>query len=98
MLELVLSRIYAGLQHGGQLTTTTEVENFPGFEHGIMGPKLMADMTAQAERFGTEVIYEMVTKVDLSGDIKKLWLGDTEVHAKAVIISTGAAARTWLSK
>ena len=86
--------IYAGLQHGGQLTTTTEVENFPGFENGIMGPKLMADMTAQAERFGTEVIYEMVTKVDLSGDIKKLWLGETEVHAKAVIISTGATART----
>lgn len=86
--------IYAGLQHGGQLTTTTDVENFPGFENGIMGPKLMADMTAQAERFGTEVLYEMVTKVDLSGDIKKLWLGDTEVHAKAVIISTGATART----
>ncbi len=86
--------VYAGLQHGGQLTTTTEVENFPGFENGIMGPKLMADMTAQAERFGTEVIYEMVTKVDLSGDIKKLWLGETEVHAKAVIISTGATART----
>ena len=86
--------IYAGLQHGGQLTTTTEVENFPGFENGIMGPKLMADMTAQAERFGTEIVYEMVTKVDFSQKIKKLWLGDTEVHAKAVIISTGATART----
>ena len=81
--------IYAGLQHGGQLTTTTEVENFPGFENGIMGPKLMADMTAQAQRFGTEVIYEMVTKVDFSGDVKKLWIGEKEVHAKAVIISTG---------
>lgn len=86
--------IYAGLQHGGQLTTTTEVENFPGFENGIMGPKLMADMTAQAQRFGTEVIYEMVTKVDFSGDVKKLWIGEKEVHAKAVIISTGATART----
>ena len=86
--------IYAGLQHGGQLTTTTEVENFPGFENGIMGPKLMTDMTAQAERFGTEIVYEMVTKVDFSGDIKKLWVGDEEIHAKAVIISTGATART----
>ena len=55
--------------------------------------KLMADMTAQAQRFGTEVIYEMVTKVDFSGDVKKLWIGE-EVHAKAVIISTGATART----
>ena len=86
--------IYAGLQHGGQLTTTTEVDNFPGFENGIMGPKLMADMTAQAERFGTEIIYDMITKVDLSGKVKKLWAGDTEILAKTVIISTGATART----
>ncbi len=86
--------IYAGLQHGGQLTTTTEVENFPGFENGIMGPKLMEEMTAQATRFGTEVVYDTVTKVDFSGDVKKLWVGDELIQARAVIISTGATAMT----
>ena len=86
--------IYAGLQHGGQLTTTTEVENFPGFENGIMGPKLMEEMTAQATRFGTEVVYDTVTKVDFNGDVKKLWVGDELIQARAVIISTGATAMT----
>jgi len=86
--------IYAGIMHGGQLTTTTEVENFPGFEHGILGPKLMQDMTAQAERFGTEIVYDTITKVDLSGPIKKLWTDSEEIHAKAVIIATGATAKT----
>ncbi len=86
--------IYAGIMHGGQLTTTTEVENFPGFEHGILGPKLMQDMSAQAERFGTEIIYDTITKVDFSGPIKKLWTDSEEIHAKAVIISTGATAKT----
>ncbi|RYZ65536.1 MAG: hypothetical protein EOP09_14105, partial [Proteobacteria bacterium] len=86
--------IYAGLLHGGQLTTTTEVENWPGSEHGIMGPKLMQDMTAQAERFGTEIVYDTITKVDFSGPIKKLWTDSEEIHAKAVIISTGATAKT----
>ncbi len=86
--------IFAGFQHGGQLTTTTEVENFPGFEHGIMGPKLMADMTAQAERVGTEVRYEQITKVDFSKQPLKLWSDDNEITAKAVIIATGATAKT----
>ena len=86
--------VYAGLQHGGQLTITTDVENFPGFENGIMGPKLMAEMSAQAERFGAEIIYDQITKVDLSGKVKKLWAGDQEIHAHAVIIATGASART----
>lgn len=86
--------IYAGLLHGGQLTTTTEVENWPGMEHGIMGPKLMEDMTKQAERFGTEIIYETITKVDFSGDVKKLWIDDQEIQARAVIIATGATAKT----
>lgn len=86
--------VYAGLQHGGQLTITTEVENFPGFENGIMGPKLMQDMAAQAERFGTKIVYDQITKVDFSGAVKKLWAGDDLIEAKAVIISTGATART----
>src|SRR6476661_4263012 len=86
--------IYAGLLHGGQLTTTTEVENWPGEEHGIMGPSLMTKMTAQAERFGTEIIYDTITKVDFSGKIKKLWTDSEEIHAKVVIISTGATAKT----
>lgn len=86
--------VYAGLMHGGQLTTTTEIENWPGHEHGIMGPQLMQNMSAQAERFGTEIIYEMITKVDFSGPIKKLWTDSEEIHAKAVILSTGATAKT----
>jgi len=86
--------VYAGLQHGGQLTTTTEVENFPGFEHGIMGPKLMQDMTAQAERFGTEIHYEEITKVDFSQRPLRLWSDDKEILSETVIISTGATAKT----
>lgn len=86
--------MYAGLQHGGQLTTTTEVENFPGFANGIMGPVLMQEMTSQAERFGTEIIYDQVTRADLGGDVKKLWVNDEEVLAKTVIIATGATAKT----
>ena len=86
--------VYAGMQHGGQLTITTEVENWPGFENGIMGPELMKEMAAQAERFGTEIIYDLITKVDLSGPIKKLWAGEQMIQARTVIISTGATART----
>ena len=86
--------IYAGMLHGGQLTTTTEVENFPGFEHGIMGPKLMADMTTQAERFGTKIIYETITKIDLSKRPFTLWADDKEIKATTVIVATGATAKT----
>jgi thioredoxin reductase (NADPH) len=86
--------IYAGTMHGGQLTTTTEIENFPGFEHGIMGPKLMNDMTAQAERFGTKIVYETITKIDASQRPFKLWTHDTEFQAHTVIIATGATAKT----
>ncbi|MEZ4742741.1 MAG: thioredoxin-disulfide reductase [Bdellovibrionota bacterium] len=85
--------IYAGLQHGGQLTTTTDVENFPGFREGIMGPKLMEDMTAQAERVGATVEYEEITKVDFSSQPLKLWAGDKEILSKTVIICTGATAK-----
>ncbi len=86
--------VYAGMQHGGQLTTTTEIDNWPGFREGIMGPALMADMTAQAERFGSEIIYDEITKVDFSGKVHKLWAGDKEIQAKVVIIATGATAKT----
>lgn len=86
--------LYAGLQHGGQLTTTTEVENFPGFREGIMGPQLMQDMTAQAERFGTKIIYEEITRVDFSQRPFKLWAGDKLIQSQTVIIATGATAKT----
>jgi thioredoxin reductase (NADPH) len=86
--------IYAGAQHGGQLTTTTEVENFPGFAHGIMGPKLMEEMTGQAERVGTKIFYESVNKVDFSTSTFRLSTDSSEITAKAVIIATGATAKT----
>lgn len=86
--------VYAGVQHGGQLTTTTDVENFPGFADGIMGPKLMQDMTAQAERVGAKIIYEEITKAELGGPVHKLWAGKNEIETKTVIISTGATAKT----
>jgi thioredoxin reductase (NADPH) len=86
--------VFAGIQHGGQLTTTTEIENWPGHPHGIMGPQLMNDMTAQAERFGAEIVYDEITKVDFSGKTHKLWAGSKEIESKVVIIATGATAKT----
>ncbi len=85
--------IYAGLQPGGQLTITTEVENFPGFKDGILGPTLMADMQAQAERFGAKIVYDVITKVDFSKKPFMLWADKTLIESKAVIIATGATAR-----
>ena len=84
--------VIEGYQAGGQLMLTTEVENFPGFKDGIMGPDLMAEFRSQAERFGAEFITKNVTKVDLDGDIKKVWVDDEEYQAKTVIVSTGASA------
>ncbi|MEI7441510.1 MAG: thioredoxin-disulfide reductase [bacterium] len=81
-----------GYQAGGQLMLTSEVENFPGFPKGVMGPELMSQMRAQAERFGTEFITADVTKIDLSGKIKKVWVDSKEYHAHTVIVSTGASA------
>ena len=87
--------IYAGIQHGGQLTTTTEVENYPGFADAIMGPELMQAMTGQAERLGVEIIYDEITKVDFSSSSPlQLWAGEKQITTKAVIIATGATART----
>jgi thioredoxin reductase (NADPH) len=82
-------------QPGGQLMLTTEVENYPGFPEGIMGPELMMNFRAQAERFGTEFITEKVTAVDFSARPFKVWVRDTEYRAHAVIVSTGARS-LWL--
>ncbi len=85
----------AGDTPGGQLLLTSEVENFPGFKDGIMGPELMEEMKAQALRFGTEFRADFVTKVELDGDIKKVWVANDVYESKTVIISTGASAN-WL--
>jgi thioredoxin reductase (NADPH) len=85
--------VLAGAQPGGQLIFTTEVENFPGFPKGVMGPDLMMAMEAQAKRFGAEVIYSEASKVDLMGDIKKVWVGEEEYQARAVVVSTGASSK-----
>jgi len=77
-------------QPGGQLMLTTEVENFPGFPDGIMGPELMMNFRAQAERFGAEFLTEKVTKVDFSGRPFKVWVRDDLYEADAIIVSTGA--------
>jgi len=86
--------LFEGGQPGGQLTTTTLVENYAGFKEGIQGPQLMAEMRAQAERFGVEYVTKDITKVDFSSRPFKVWAGDDEYQAKSIIISTGAKART----
>jgi thioredoxin reductase (NADPH) len=85
--------IFEGHQPGGQLTITTDVENFPGFPEGIMGPKLMDDMRQQAHKFGAESLYKTVTKVDFSSKPHKLYVDDEVYTADSVIISTGASAK-----
>ncbi|ODT39646.1 MAG: thioredoxin-disulfide reductase [Microbacterium sp. SCN 70-200] len=86
--------IASSVEAGGELMNTTEVENFPGFPEGIMGPDLMAKMQEQAEKFGTEVLYDDVTELDLSGDVKKVTLGSGASHeAEAIVFATGSAPR-----
>ena len=86
--------LYQGTQPGGQLTTTNEVENWPGNPEGITGPEMMIGIQEQAKRFGTDVRDGWATKVDFSGEIKKVWINDTkELHCETVIISTGATAK-----
>lgn len=88
--------LYTGLTPGGQLTETTEVDNFPGYPKGITGPELMEDLKAQAERFGTQVRFGLVTKADLNATPKRVWVDETtEITADTVIISTGASAK-WI--
>ena len=77
-------------QPGGQLMLTTEVENFPGFPDGIMGPELMMNFRSQAERFGAKFLTDKVTNIDFSSRPFKVWVRDTEFHADSVIVSTGA--------
>lgn len=85
--------VIAGVKYGGQLMDTTEVENYPGFPDGVQGPELISQMIAQAKKFGAEFVYKDVTKVDLSGETKKIYVGDTEYSAHAVIVATGAKPR-----
>ena len=88
--------LYTGLTPGGQLTETTEVDNFPGYPKGVTGPELMEDLKAQAERFGTQVRFGLATKADLTVTPKRIWIDETtEITADTVIISTGASAK-WL--
>jgi thioredoxin reductase (NADPH) len=85
--------VFEGFTFGGQLMITSEVENYPGFEEGILGPQLMATMRAQAERFGAELVSDDVSRVDFSGRPLKVYVGDEEFQARAVIVATGATAR-----
>ena len=87
--------VLKGLESGGQLMLTTDVENYPGFPDGIMGPELMEAMEKQAARFDAEIVAQSATRVDLSERPFGIWAGDHEWHARTLIISTGASAK-WL--
>jgi thioredoxin reductase (NADPH) len=85
--------VLEGFQWGGQLMITSEVENYPGYPEGVLGPKMMQDFREQADRFGAELVTDDVTKVDFSEQPFRVWVGDTEHRAEAVIVATGATAR-----
>ncbi len=88
--------LYTGIEAGGQLMQTTDVENYPGYPLGILGPEMMEDFKQQAERFGTDVRFGIATKVDFSNEIKQVFFDDgAYVNANTVIIATGATAK-WL--
>jgi thioredoxin reductase (NADPH) len=88
--------LYQGIQPGGQLTITTDVENYPGFPEGIQGPELMINFEKQAQRMGADLRYGLATKVDLSKQPYKVWIDDEkEIETNAIIIATGASAK-WL--
>jgi thioredoxin reductase (NADPH) len=85
--------VIEGAQSGGALMTTTEVENFPGFADAVLGPDLMDNMRKQAERFGAELLTDDASRVDLAGEVKTVWVGETAYRARTVIIATGSAWR-----
>src|SRR5690242_10289698 len=87
--------LFEGIQPGGQLTITSDVENYPGFPEGILGPELMEKFKKQAERFGAKFMIGSVTKVDFSKKPFKIWIDSNEVQAQSVIVASGASAR-WL--
>ena len=88
--------LYQGIQPGGQLTITTEVENYPGYPEGVQGPEMMIDFEKQAKRMGTDIRFGLATKVDFSAKPFKVWIDEEkEIHADSVIIATGASAK-WL--
>ncbi len=88
--------LFTGKDPGGQLMITTEVDNFPGYPQGVNGPQMMEDLKNQAVRFGTDVRYELISKVELTGGTHKVWTeSGTEIEANAIVISTGASAK-WL--
>jgi thioredoxin reductase (NADPH) len=85
--------VIEGFQWGGQLMITSDVENYPGYADGVMGPEMMQDFRRQAERFGTEFLTDDVTRVDFSEEPYRVWVGDDEYRGEAVIVATGATAR-----
>ena len=85
--------MFEGFAYGGQLMITSDVENYPGFRDGILGPELMQTMRAQAQRFGAELVADDVTRVDFSEQPLRVYVGDDEFRARAVIVATGATAR-----
>ena len=86
--------LYQGMQPGGQLTTTTEVDNFPGYPDGVNGPEMMMQLEAQAKRFDADIRSGYITRVDFTGPVHKVWVdGVKEIHADTIIISTGASAK-----
>jgi thioredoxin reductase (NADPH) len=88
--------LYQGIQPGGQLTITTEVENYPGYPEGVQGPEMMVDFEKQAKRMGADIRFGLATRVDFSSRPHKVWIDDEkEIHADTVIIATGASAK-WL--
>lgn len=88
--------LYQGIQPGGQLTITTEVENYPGYANGVQGPEMMVDFEKQAARMGADIRYGLATKVDFSSQPHKVWIDEEKlIEADAVIIATGASAK-WL--
>jgi thioredoxin reductase (NADPH) len=89
--------LYQGIQPGGQLTITTEVENYPGYAEGVQGPEMMVDFEKQAKRMGADIRFGLATKVDFTGPVHKVWIDDEKlIEADAVIIATGASAK-WLN-